>query len=180
LAGLTFSPSKMSTLVFIAGLTCLYLFLMYSLDLYSDWSLRRYRRLPAKAEVQALLHHAAQTDAEKRVRLALMFKQTDEIIERRREKMKALHEQFPGIGADTLRRSEELEKHCREDGLDSLQKQSLNLAADTTYYTQVDLVVRMLRATRILDRLRVALELLLPLGLALYAIKSAVSFWISP
>jgi hypothetical protein len=97
LAGLKFTPTKIPSLVFVAGGICLYLLIMYVFDLYRDWSIRLFAKLPSyKTDIKALEDKAKQLELERNAQVSSKIKQANELIKRRLEKQQSLKQRFPG------------------------------------------------------------------------------------
>jgi hypothetical protein len=192
-AGLKAQPSRIADVVLLAGLACAYFLLLYAFDLYRDWRATEYKRLPAAVEYNRLRNEAIQQQNAKTERWDFLASETSRLLQLRRDKSEELsrldrESQPAGVTEassaefevwiekdrerqqDRLKRMDEFAEYCRDDGLDGLSAEYTALSLDRTLLARFEALLTMRKRTYLVDRLRLAIEVLFPVGLSAFAV----------
>jgi hypothetical protein len=197
LAGIKVQAAKVSTIVALAALACLYLLVLYAVDLFRDWKASYYKRLPAMKEYSKLLAEFHRDNAARLAAHRERDAEIDRLIELRKAKRgellaeferdkpelaSAVSGDFPDLAKlkadherhrERMRRTQEYWAYCTTDGLEALEKLHLREAFDNTLAHRIGELAKLAGSVRLADYLRLGTEVLIPCGLAVCALPLA-------
>jgi len=196
-AGFKAQPSRIADVVLLAGLACAYFLLLYVFDLYRDWRATEYKRMPAVVEYHRLRGEAIKQQNAKTERGDFLLSETSRLLQLRRDKseefsridrksqpalvvpasspeFEAWIDESAELGRERQKRMDEYAEYCRNDGLDELSAEYTALSLDRTLLARFEALLTMQKRTYLVDRLRLGLEVVFPVGLSTLAVILAV------
>lgn len=192
-AGVKAQPSRIADVVLLAGLACAYFLLLYAFDLYRDWRATEYKRMPAAVEYSRLRDEAIQQQNAKTERSDFLASETSRLLQLREDKSDELslidRESQPALVTevssvefeawieestkhqqDRQKRMDDFAEYCRDDGLDGLTAEHVALSLDKTLLARFEALLMLQKRTYLVDRLRLAIEVVFPVGLSAFAL----------
>jgi hypothetical protein len=188
--GFKAQATKVDYLLAIAGVACAYLLVLYAFDLYRDWKAAYYKRLPSVEEVNRLIDTIVEERDANIKRLKYVSSEIDRLNDLRKQKLdeldlehappfdpRAPHEEFNRQvkaelewNTEWKKRMETYSIYCAGDGLAELEYERTQLVYDKTLIARTKALILMMKTSQRIDRVRFATEVLVPSGLALYAL----------
>lgn len=190
--GILVEASKFVYTVGIAGIACLYFLLLYAFDVFRDRKAAHYRSLPDWAEIQKLRdEHVVESDAlverqnEANRLLALRHAKYDELLGNFRnlpavdpsaspEEFERQMEASRRWRDEQNRRFNEWLAYCASDGLEELSKEQMRMVLEGTQLARAEALLSLLRTSKFVERVRWVTDVLLPCGLGVVAVASAI------
>ncbi len=192
-SGFTITASSEYILIVVVGLVCLYLLLIYCIDLYADW------KSPSAMSYQEIRNILVKewNDLEDRARkLNQAIGQKKELREKKRREL-GLAEEFPKLQvqkdsdaileeldayeekrSERKKRMDAFNEYCENDGMANLSEDLTVIAFDhmPTYEKKFKDLLKVTKSVYRVRTCRFVLEVIFPVGIALFSFCTAIRY----